>query len=434
MDSHVESITVDFVPVEYSHLPEEAFPKEDARRFTSQLGSKVAGFEQEVTDIKGGREYEVRATSKDARGNVATATLTTPYVREFENLGKLVYDKGLVAIADYYTWYESPGKPNAAWGSQGTPHAHVYNPLLGEYSSSDPIVIAKHIDWATGHGINTFAVHWCGDTSTDPNTPGTDPNSLPKFEGTFLKHPMLEQLHFFILYENNNRLKIRNPDDPSEKWIEDLDDPFNRGRLVSDFAYLTRYFTDSSYLKIDDKPAVIFDYMACFRGDVKGVFRQLRDSIKASGASDPYLINDLGLRAHDPKEIVNPSHPHIQQIVEETDAIGYGMPDCYVCPDLEEKYRLWHAAAIQYKKDYLPYSMPGLEPGPGISIPGTVPVPRKPETFRKQIVFSMKHSTRRMIGIKAFNEWYWGHQIEPATEYGLAYLEIVRDCVGEGLS
>jgi hypothetical protein len=79
MDSYVESITVDLVPVQYSHLPKEAFPQEDTESFASRPARRVAGFEQEVRHIKGGREYEIRVTSKDARGNVATASLTTPW-------------------------------------------------------------------------------------------------------------------------------------------------------------------------------------------------------------------------------------------------------------------------------------------------------------------------------------------------------------------
>ena len=70
--------------------------------------------------------------------------------------------------------------------------------------------------------------------------------------------------------------------------------------------------------------------------------------------------------------------------------------------------------------------MAGFEPGPGI-LPGVEGVRRDPEIFRKLIGFDMKYASRSMVGVKAFNEW--GHQIEPATEYGFTYSQIVRDCV-----
>ena len=422
------TVQVSLLPVAYEHLPSEAFPKEDPRATTLQ----PAGPEKEIlstvfSDLKGGREYGLRAVAADSSGMVDERTSRTNYIREFENLGAILESKGVTVIADYYTWYESPGKPNAAWGAQGTQHAHVYMPLLGEYDSADPTVIARHIDWATGYGINAFAISWCGETSTNPNSPGANPNDLPKLEGAFLQHRMLNQMKFFVLYENNDRLKIQNPDDPSEKWVEDLDDPFNRDRLVSDFEYLTEYFTHPSYLRVDGRPVMIFDYMASFRGDVRGVFRRVRDSVKADHHTEPYLVNDLAMRAYYPEEIINSSHPHIQQIVESTDAIGYGTPYCYLCYDLEEPYRLWHAAAVKYGKDYLPYSMPGFEPSPNV-LPNAQPVHRDPEVFRKLITHSIRYATRGMVGIKAFNEWYWGHQIEPATEYGFTYLQSVRDC------
>jgi hypothetical protein len=421
----LSTVQLSLLPVAYEHLPSEAFPKEEPRATTLQ----PAGLEKEIlstvfSDLKGGREYDLRAVAADSSGMVDERASRTDYIREFENLGAILESKGVTVIADYYTWYESPGKPNAAWGAQGTQHAHVYMPLLGEYDSADPTVIARHIDWATGYGINAFAISWWGETSTNPNSPGANPNDLPKLEGAFLQHRMLNQMKFFVLYENNGRLKIQNPDDPSEKWVEDLDDPFNRDRLVSDFEYLTKYFTHPSYLRVDDKPAIIFDYTASFRGDVRGAFQRMRDNVRSNGGPELYLINDLAMRAEDPEQIVNASYAHIQQIVESTDAIGYGP----LWDTESTSTKAWRNFAVKHGKDYLPYCMAGFEPGPGI-LPGVEGVDRDPEIFRKLIGFDMKYASRSMVGIKAFNEWYWGHQIEPATEYGFTYLQIVRDCV-----
>jgi hypothetical protein len=42
--------------------------------------------------------------------------------------------------------------------------------LLGKYDTLDEIVIAKHVDWATGHGIDAFLMNWNGaDKGSDEN-------------------------------------------------------------------------------------------------------------------------------------------------------------------------------------------------------------------------------------------------------------------------
>jgi len=413
------SVQVALEPVVYTYLPSEAFTNEQSKATMLQ----TTGLENELlsayfTNLKGGREYDVKASTNDGSAMVDTRTLRTEYVREFENIAAL---DDMTVIADYYTWYMIP--PNS-WYDNGR-SVHVYWPLLGEYDSADPIVISKHIDWATGYGIDAFAISWCGDTNTNPNNPGANPSDLTSFEDAFLKHPMLNQMKFFILYENNDRIRIENPNEPSEKWIEDLNDPFNRERLVSDFLYLAKYFSNPSYLKVGGKPAVIFDYAASFRGDIKDTFNEVRDKVRENSGYELYLVNDLGMRAFDPQEIVNDGHPHILELVESTDAIGYGVD---LGPQAEECYAAWHNIAIEHEKDYLPYSQPGLEAPQWTmdAIPALPRVPRNPKLFRTLIHLSKKYSTHKMIGIKAFNDWDWGQAIEPAKEYGFEYLEIVK--------
>jgi hypothetical protein len=427
------TVQVSLLPVAYEHLPSEAFPKEDPRATTLQ----PAGPEKEIlstvfSDLKGGREYGLRAVAADSSGMVDERTSRTNYIREFENLGAILESKGVTVIADYYTWYESPGKPNAAWGAQGTQHAHVYMPLLGEYDSADPTVIARHIDWATGYGISAFAISWWGDpnSTTDVNA---HPNDLPKFEGAFLKHHMLNQIKFCILYENNGRLKITNPDDPAEKWIEDLDDPFNRSRLLSDFEYLTKYFSDSQYLRIGGKPCVRFDYTVPFRGDIEGVLGEVRTRLRAMGW-EIYLINDLAGRSVNPADLIsvealdwrypNVSPAHALQVIENTDAIGGSGPP----PG--ENYKIWSDFSMERQKDFVPLSWPGQHIHPSIC-PTCVPVPRSPEYFRDLLEQSIRYATKKTIEIAAFDEWYAGIGIEPAQEYGLTYLEVLKEVVSK---
>jgi len=423
-------VVIALEPVSYGQFSAGAFLREDRRTVhLESSGSEKQTLSAVFTDLKGGREYDLNVGAADANGIVDEKTSRTEYIREFENLGRQLYDKGLAVIADYYTWWDSPGGRYASWGAAGTEHAHVYNPLLGEYSSADPIVVARHVDWATGYGVNTFAVSWHGSTS-DSNYYRA--RITQNFESGLLKSQLLSQIGFCILYENNDRLKIQNPNDPAERWIEDLDDPYNREALVSDFVYLTKYFSNQQYLRIDGKPCVRFDYTTPFRGDIQGVFDEVRSNLRSAGW-EVYLINDLAGRSDYPSDLVsgaplrwrypNISPAHISQVIESTDAFGGSGP-----PTLNN-YNAWHDFAVKRGKDFLPVAWPGMEGSPFV-YSGPL-LKRSPELLRKTLNSSIEYGTRKMAEIVSFNEWTAGHQIEPAKEYGSTYLGVVRDCAGK---
>lgn len=422
----LSSALVALEPVAYAQLPTDAFPQEETK--TAALQSP--GLEKEIlstvfSDLKGGREYDVRVGAADSSGVVDERTLRTEYVREFENIAAL---DDMTVIADYYPWYEKPSDPGNHWRDSNQeingPSQHVYMPLLGEYASGDPIVISKHIDWATGHGIDAFCISWWT-TGNDERT--WDCHNTANLDA-FLKNPFARDMQFCILYENNGRLKVTNPDDPAEKWIEDLDDPFNKGRLVSDFEYLTKYFSSPQYLKIDGKPCVRFDATATFRGDIKGVLDEVRAKLRAMGW-DIYLINDLAGRSEYPSDLIsatasgwrypNISPAHALQVIENTDALGGSTPPLILTPpkmNFNGAYKMWRDFSMKYGKDSIP-----------VAWPGSIDTPRSPKYFRDLLESSIVNTTNATIEITAFNEWGSGLEIEPAQEYGFTYLEVLKE-------
>jgi len=418
------SVQVVLEPVVYAHLPTEAFPSEQSKATMLQ----TTGLESELlsayfTNLKGGREYDVKASANDPSAMVDARTLRTEYVREFENIAPL---DDMTVIADYYTWYEKPSVEGNHWRDDDQEiyghSAHVYTPLLGEYASGDPIVISKHIDWATGHGMDAFCMSWWT-TGMDERT--WDYHNTANLDA-FLKNPLARDIQFCILYENNGRLKVSNPDDPPEKWIEDLDDPSNKGRLVSDFEYLAKYFSSPQYLKIDGRPCVRFDYTVPFRGDIKGVLGAVRTKLKAMGW-DVYLINDLAGRSIYPSDLIsaeasdwrypNISPAHALQVIENTDAIG---GSCPLTPpsgmDFDGAYKMWRDFSMKYRKDSIPVAWPGSRDSP-----------RSPKYFEDLLEPSTRYSTKATIEVVAFNGWEANIQTEPAEEYGLTYLEVLKE-------
>ena len=409
----LSSVIVALEPVAYEQAPTDAFPQEERRTALLQsVGQEKQTLSAVFSDLKGGREYDLRAGAADFSGVVDEKTSRIEYIREFENIAPL---DDTAVIADYYTWY---GIRDGGWTDDEGRKVHVYTPLLGQYESADPIVISKHIDWATGYGIDAFAVSWWG----------SDYTQTEKFENGFLRHPMANQMKFFILYENNGRLKVKNPDDPAERWIEDLDDPFNRSRLLSDFEYLTKYFSDPQYLRVDGKPCVRFDYTTPFRGDIQGVFGEVRSKLRSMGW-EIYLINDLEGRSNYPSDLVsgaplrwrypNISPAHVLQVIENTDAIGGSGPP----PG--DNYKAWRDFSVMRGKGFVPVAWPGMEPSPFVYTDSSG-VKLNPELLRTTLDSSIEYSTSKMTEIMSFNEWIAGHQIEPAKEYGFTYLEVLR--------
>jgi len=161
-----------FIPVEYTYMIEKygmkaedypkVFPPDKERDFIlTPIDGKFDSLEEKfsvpIKDIVGGREYRIVVLVRDSAGNERIVEVKTPYIRQFENIAKT---DDIIVIADYYMWYGGPPS-YAAWRDFKTGEKlHIHTPMLGEYDSGDPIVISKHIDWATGHGIDAFSISW----------------------------------------------------------------------------------------------------------------------------------------------------------------------------------------------------------------------------------------------------------------------------------
>jgi hypothetical protein len=153
-----------FIPVEYYYMIEKygmraedypkVFPPDKERVFVltpvdGKFDSLEERFSVPIKDIVGGREYRIVALVRDSAGNERIVEVKTPYVRQFENLGKELYDKGIIVGASYMSEYNL-----GPWNGINPDDL----PLLGRYDHSDEIVQWKHIDWAGYAGINVFFI------------------------------------------------------------------------------------------------------------------------------------------------------------------------------------------------------------------------------------------------------------------------------------
>jgi len=243
-----------FIPVEYYYMiekygmrPEDypkVFPPDKERDFIltpvdGKFDSLEEKFSVPIKDIVGGREYRIVALVRDSAGNERAAEVKTPYIRQFENIAKT---DDITVMATYLLWYRADG---SNWKD-----GHKHQPLMGEYVSNDPVVMSKHIDWATGHGIDGFFVSWSGYEEGDIKYFDSNLKML-------LSNPLAPQIKIAILYESIGRLINSNPG-----W--NLDDERNIQILKNDLSYIAEnYFSHPSYLRVNDAGTTLLASRAC---------------------------------------------------------------------------------------------------------------------------------------------------------------------------
>jgi hypothetical protein len=323
------------------------------------------------------------------------------YQRQFENTSK---DDDILTGAYYYSWY-GPGRNHWEDGYAG-------HPVLGEYDSGDAEVINKHIDWATGHGIDFFAVSWWG-----PNT-----REDQVLQGQFVNSALINDIQFAILYESSGRL-----DKATAESIQ-LDSTKNVDILLKDFTYLqTQYFNNPHYLKIDGRPVVFIYLTRIFTGDVATTIDNLRSAMRALG-SDVYLVGDevyWGNSQSLPQE-------HIQAFDAVTAYNMHtsvaGIADNYNTK-VKAEYTTWKSRADVLNVAFIPGIIPGFDDTSVRPEANHPPIPRSPELFANQIdtALSLLDSRLQMFMITSWNEWHEDTSTEPAEEFQFAYLDVLQD-------
>jgi len=410
-------VEVQLIPVEYTHLPMEAFPVEQVKTVKlNPKGSEKELFNATFTDLKGGREYIIKATARDTADSIREEKIKTPYIREFENIAPL---DNIIVMATYLLWYRAD---RSNWRD-----GYKHQPLLGEYVSNDPLVMLKHIDWATGHGIDGFFVSWSGYESGD----------LKYFDSNLkmlLNTSLAPQIKFAILYESVGRLVDSHPG-----W--NLDDERNVKILKGDLSYLAEnYFSNPSYLNVGDRPVVYF-----YEG--KGVFAnslnslqeklsEIRAHIKTNYGFDIYWMNDHAHPLAEPSQKIFSTELLWGDVAKLFDGIttygGYSREHAYP----EEKYisylrqgfEKWYKFAEDYKLGFVPFALVGYDPRyVAWGNKEAIPIERDPGKFFKRLELASYYlGNVRLLWVHEFNNFFEDTQIEPTLEEGFIFLKTLK--------
>jgi hypothetical protein len=287
-------------------------------------------------------------------------------------------------------------------------------PALGFYDQANPEVADWETKWAVEHGINFFVYCWYRAGKTD--TVETKYSSAIE---ALLKSRYANQFKFTIMWENQPRGGAWGTSGvSSEKELLETLAPF----------WITNYFRQPSYLKIDNKP-LLFVYdahkLAKDLGGVTNVpraFEQMRAACRRAGFAGLHLLSEY--RGLDPKELqfrkdmgFDYTFAYVWPIAKPPQAIPMQLDfirktrDLNILPEIVTVSQGWTGWGNE---------------GPLYRIP--------PADFEgllreaKAILATMPQQglSSKLLLLDNWNEWSEGHYLAPHTQYGFGYLDAVR--------
>lgn len=289
------------------------------------------------------------------------------------------------------------------------------HPLLRKYNVRDPIVIAKHIDWITGQGINCSFFSW-----------GIWYSVTKKIHGNILKilsHPLAKDMYFSILYETPERLNADNVhrDSYGFYYVNATDD---LNTIKEDFKMIGELIEKPNFLRLNGKPAVYIYESKGIKGDIKHFI----EAINEGSGESLFLISDHAV------PIALPPSQEFLEAAEKYDswslwAAGYFRDREYSLDYLENGLNGWRRLAENYNKLFIPSVIPGF-----IDLRSScIPYFRNPENFEKALRLALHYSFtpssskyKVIIRIDTFNEFGEATGIEPTEEEDFAYFKVLK--------
>jgi hypothetical protein len=181
----------------------------------------------------------------------------------------------LTVAAYYYPWFA----PDHARWDEGYVRGQLAPPeppLLGEYDSRDPAVIARHFAWAHDYGIGVFLCSWDGPGGYSDGT----------IRDWLLPSPDRGATQIGLLYESLGRFPI-GQDDRIHL------DAAGEQTMVDDFDYIARtYFGTPGVYEIGGRPVIVIYASRIYRGAFADAIYRIRTHLEAVYGVNPYLVGD----------------------------------------------------------------------------------------------------------------------------------------------
>jgi hypothetical protein len=407
----------------YGMRPEDypkVFPPDKERVFVltpvdGKFDSLEERFSVTIKDIVGGREYKIVALVRDKAGNERIADVKTPYIRQFENLGKELYEKGIITGVSYCGWYKIDKN---SWGN----YKYRGEPLLGEYSSLDKVVLTKQIDYMTGYGINVIYVGW---------PPVWGKGRMDRVIENFISSDLGKQIHYSILYGHGENL--------------DLNDPTVINTMSEQLRYLLSLIPDEVFLKLDNRSVIYFYDLPAYKGDIPSGLDRIRLGVKETAGKEIFIIADYA-KFDTTDEIL--------KIIKKLDGVtvwaghydGSGYYD-----GLYSQEKLYEKKVLEWSSWIKEKIKEGNLPSSFVYIPSVIPefdsryvewgdpnqviLPRDAKRFARQLMLALSNSVpMKIVRIDTWDDWYESTVIEPSVRWGFEYLQIIKEVTTKFIS
>jgi hypothetical protein len=317
-------------------------------------------------------------------------------------------------------------------------HKQPKAPLWGYEDESDPAVMEKKIAAAADHGVDVFLFDWYWWES--------GPSLEAALERAYFGASNNQRVKFAIMWANHRPVTRPTFDEAADRIVN-------------------KYFTHPSYWMVEGRPYVsIYELHTLIAGlgsdaigtgvdETRRAIDSLREKTLKAGFPGLHLnAVEWGLR----------SLPDASQEAQNwmIGALGIDSVTDYVwvhhidLPDFPENpypqvaetaYADWDCFAGSYRVPYHPNVTMGWDSWPRVPPEQAVEPGRYPATplitgnppgeFRKALARARQwlerpEITQKILTINAWNEWTEGSYLEPDTEYGMGYLEAIRDVFG----
>jgi hypothetical protein len=274
-------------------------------------------------------------------------------------------------LAYYYIWFDT-----RSWD-----RAKDDVPELGRYSSDDPAVMARQVEWAMRAGIDGFIVSW---------------KSTPTL------NRRLEQLSR-IASANRFRLVL---------IYEGLDfhrNPLPVATVARDLTEAADRYTRAPAFRLFDRPVVIWSGTWRFsRAEVAQVVRPLRDRLLILGSEkDPAGVRRLaGL--------------------VDGDAYYWSSADPLATPGYRAKLAAMERTVHAQGGRWIAPAAPGFD---ARKVGGTKVVDRRDGATLASSVDAAMASSPDAVGLISWNEFSESSYVEPSRRYGRRYLDVLASVV-----
>jgi hypothetical protein len=399
-----------FVPIEYHYMiekygmrPEDyskVFPPDKERVYVltpvdGKFDSLEERFVVSIKDIIGGREYKIVVLIRDLAGNERKTEIKTPYIRQFENIAKT---DDITVAAFYYNWYTA---------GYDIPKDLPDKPLLGLYYSNDNVVFNKHIDWATGHGIDVFVFPWF--------YAGTEQHRILENN---MKADLFSQIKFSFISTFVDRVAPNPP--------YNFDDPNVKQEFINNINYIKEHYANlPNFWKIDGKPVIVLWGSHGYKSTQGNIEKALTEV-----GNDFYIIAQIPVVWNEAE---------VQEVIKNSDVIydyeplplwlKHNMSLDEAVPYAIERTKIWIGIVGKYGKPYIPTISPGFDNTRDYRPHPTVPIIYRSLSGFKLYIDEVKKlpNPLKIIFLTSFNELFEGTHLEPTQSHEYDYLNILKE-------